>query len=65
FTQSAQAPFLLPVDLSPENRFITLKTTEITLMTMLRGTRIVTGPEAAILRETENRFRSCLHRSGC
>lgn len=33
-------------------------------MTMLRGTRIVTGPEAAILRETENRFRSCLHRSG-
>lgn len=32
-------------------------------MTMLRGTRIVTGTEAAMLRDTENRFRSYLHRS--
>lgn len=34
-------------------------------MTMLRGTRIVTGTEATTLRETESRFRSYLHRSGC
>lgn len=32
-------------------------------MTMLRGTRIVTGTEAATLRDIESRFRSYLHRS--
>ncbi|SUX30674.1 Uncharacterised protein [Chromobacterium vaccinii] len=30
-------------------------------MTMIRGTRIVSGREAAILRQLENRFRSWLH----
>jgi hypothetical protein len=34
-------------------------------MTMLRGTRIVTGKEAQMMREIEGRFRSYLHRSGC
>ena len=34
-------------------------------MTMLRGTRIVTGKEAALTRELESRFRSYLHPSGC
>ncbi|CAM3133366.1 Mobile element protein [Pseudomonas floridensis] len=34
-------------------------------MTMLRGTRIVTGQEAATFRQTENLFRSYLHRSRC
>lgn len=34
-------------------------------MTMLRGTRIVTGQETATLRQTENLFRSYLHRSRC
>lgn len=33
-------------------------------MTMLRGTRIVTGKEAAAMREVEGRFRGYLHRSG-
>jgi len=44
------APFLLPV-----------KNGDWT-MTMLRGTRIVTGKEAATMREIEGRFRSYLHR---
>ncbi|MBB4821897.1 hypothetical protein HNP29_005310 [Pseudomonas alcaligenes] len=31
-------------------------------MTMLRGTRIITGEEAKAMREIEGRFRSWLHR---
>lgn len=31
-------------------------------MTMLRGTRIVTGKEAAMMRALEGKFRSYLHR---
>jgi len=34
-------------------------------MTMLRGTRMITGQQAAALRTLEGRFRSWLHRSGC
>lgn len=30
-------------------------------MTMLRGTRLVTGKEAATMREIEGKFRSYLH----
>ncbi|KAF0811448.1 hypothetical protein IGB42_04066 [Andreprevotia sp. IGB-42] len=30
-------------------------------MTMIRGTQIYTGPQAARLRDLEARFRSCLH----
>ncbi len=30
-------------------------------MTMIRGTQIYIGQEAAELRSLENRFRSCLH----
>ncbi len=30
-------------------------------MTMIRGTRIVAGREAALLRQLENRFRGWLH----
>ncbi|MEY9334030.1 hypothetical protein ABH911_004341 [Pseudomonas protegens] len=33
-------------------------------MTMLRGTRMITGEQAATLRTLEGRFRSWLHRSG-
>jgi hypothetical protein len=49
-----KAPFLLPVK-KPEER----------PMTMLRGTRMITGAQAAALRTLEGRFRSWLHRSGC
>jgi hypothetical protein len=34
-------------------------------MTMLRGTRIVTGKEAQAMRAVEASFRSYLHQSGC
>lgn len=34
-------------------------------MTMLRGTRMITGEQAANLRILEGRFRSWLHRRGC
>lgn len=33
-------------------------------MTMLRGTRIISGRQAAALRTLEGRFRSWLHRRG-
>lgn len=31
-------------------------------MTMLRGTQIITGQQANLIRDLENRFRSYLHR---